>query len=326
MELSKDFMEEIVPGCYVRLRPRTESEITQTQGNKINALYQIAGERVGRVISINKARLGQADIVFDRMDHISRVDAKYLEWLHMDDNYSDVAPGDYLTFSGGRNYKVHYLAIRKFKSLSRYYVMYICDNDNRIPYSYVLDESIAIPGERKVIDYTENNLSKFIDACLGDIQNNHILPSSVAKDILNSYYGMHSFKDREPTECKCSKSNAIGYGFRHATIYSEPFTIDKNETDKMCSIDTFDIIKEMQKMKKSIKKPVTNPIEKVIFNPPATIVFWKDGSKTVVKAQGDIFDPETGLAMAISRHYLCDVCGLERYDGVFNRYLPKDKI
>ena len=326
MELTEDIMEQIVPGCYVRLRSRTESEITRTQGNKINTLYKIAYKRVGRVISINKARLGQADVVFDHMDHISRVDTKYLEWLCMDDHYSNVAPGDYLTFSSGRKYKVLHLVICEYISLPGYYVIYECDYSARIPYTFTLKENNVTPGERNVVDYTEDNLSKFIDACLGDIQNNHILPSSVAKDILNSYYGMHSFKDREPTECKCSKSNAIGYGFRHATIYSEPFTIDKNETDKMCSIDTFDIIKEMQKMKKFIKKPVTNPIEKVIFNPPATIVFWKDGSKTVVKAQGDVFNPETGLAMAISRHYLCDVCGLERYDGVFNRYLPKDKV
>lgn len=41
-------------------------------------------------------------------------------------------------------------------------------------------------------------------------------------------------------------------------------------------------------------------IEKVIFNPPATIVLWSDGSKTVVKCQeGDFYDPEKGLAMAI---------------------------
>lgn len=69
----------------------------------------------------------------------------------------------------------------------------------------------------------------------------------------------------------------------------------------------------------------TNPIEKVIFNDPATIVFWKDGTKTIVKCQeGATFDPEKGLAMAISRHYLCDICGLERYDGVFKRYVPKE--
>ena len=70
----------------------------------------------------------------------------------------------------------------------------------------------------------------------------------------------------------------------------------------------------------------TNPITKVIFNDPATIVFWKDGTKTIVKCQeGTSFDPEKGLAMAISRHYLCDICGLERYDGIFNRYVPRGK-
>ena len=40
-------------------------------------------------------------------------------------------------------------------------------------------------------------------------------------------------------------------------------------------------------------------IKKVIFNDPATIILWSDGSKTVVKCQdGDTFDPEKGLAMA----------------------------
>ena len=40
-------------------------------------------------------------------------------------------------------------------------------------------------------------------------------------------------------------------------------------------------------------------IKKVIFNDPATIVLWSDGTKTVVKAEGEPFDPEKGLAMAI---------------------------
>lgn len=43
-------------------------------------------------------------------------------------------------------------------------------------------------------------------------------------------------------------------------------------------------------------------MERVIFNAPATIVFWLDGSKTVVKAQnGEPFDKEKGLAMAICK-------------------------
>lgn len=40
-------------------------------------------------------------------------------------------------------------------------------------------------------------------------------------------------------------------------------------------------------------------VKKVIFNDPATIVYWKDGTKTVVKCQhGDDFDPEKGFSMA----------------------------
>ena len=46
-------------------------------------------------------------------------------------------------------------------------------------------------------------------------------------------------------------------------------------------------------------------VKKVIFNEPATIVLWQDGTKTVVKASPDEpFDPEKGLAMAISKKAL----------------------
>ena len=46
-------------------------------------------------------------------------------------------------------------------------------------------------------------------------------------------------------------------------------------------------------------------ITKVIFNNPATIVFWSDGEKTVVKCSCDeAFDEEKGLAMAISKRVL----------------------
>ena len=45
-------------------------------------------------------------------------------------------------------------------------------------------------------------------------------------------------------------------------------------------------------------------IKNVIFNPPATIVFWDDGTKTVVKCQNEIFDPEKGLAMAFMKNAL----------------------
>lgn len=43
-------------------------------------------------------------------------------------------------------------------------------------------------------------------------------------------------------------------------------------------------------------------IKKVIFNDPATIVYWTDGTKTVVKCQeGDTYFKETGLALCIAK-------------------------
>lgn len=48
----------------------------------------------------------------------------------------------------------------------------------------------------------------------------------------------------------------------------------------------------------------TLPITNVIFSPPATIVFWNDGTKTVVKCENEVYDPEKGLAMAISKRAL----------------------
>lgn len=43
-------------------------------------------------------------------------------------------------------------------------------------------------------------------------------------------------------------------------------------------------------------------IKRVIFNPPATVVYWSDCTKTVVKCNvNDVFDPEKGLAMAIAK-------------------------
>lgn len=50
------------------------------------------------------------------------------------------------------------------------------------------------------------------------------------------------------------------------------------------------------------KKTSELEIKNVIFNPPATIVFWADGTKTVVKCfEEDYFSEECGLAMAICK-------------------------
>lgn len=60
-------------------------------------------------------------------------------------------------------------------------------------------------------------------------------------------------------------------------------------------------------------------IKEVIFNNPATIVKWTDGTKTVVKCQpGDDYNKETGLAMCIAKKYLGNK---GNFNEVFKKYI-----
>ena len=64
-------------------------------------------------------------------------------------------------------------------------------------------------------------------------------------------------------------------------------------------------------------------IKDVIFNEPATIIIWKDGTKTVVKCQeGECYDPEKGMAMAISKKALGNK---GNYCEVFKKWLPEEE-
>lgn len=61
-----------------------------------------------------------------------------------------------------------------------------------------------------------------------------------------------------------------------------------------------------------------------IFNGPATIVLWQDGTKTIVKAQnGEPVDKEKGLAMAIVKK----VYGNKgNYNDIFRKYIDTPAI
>ena len=64
----------------------------------------------------------------------------------------------------------------------------------------------------------------------------------------------------------------------------------------------YDDVATVKKFSASMELRVDIPgmIDRVIFNDPATIIYWKDGSKTVVKrSEDDIWDPEKGFCMAI---------------------------
>ena len=67
----------------------------------------------------------------------------------------------------------------------------------------------------------------------------------------------------------------------------------------------------------------TPAIKKVIFNDPATIVIWKDDTKTIVKCQpGDTYSEELGLAMCISKKYLGNK---GNFNDEFKKWIPEEK-
>lgn len=71
------------------------------------------------------------------------------------------------------------------------------------------------------------------------------------------------------------------------------------------------------------EKPIKNDrIKKVIFNDPATIVIWDDGTKTIVKCQpGDTYDKEKGLALCISKKYFGNK---GNFNEVFKKWIPEE--
>lgn len=65
-------------------------------------------------------------------------------------------------------------------------------------------------------------------------------------------------------------------------------------------------------------------VKDVIYNNPATIVFWSDGEKTVVKCgKGDTYDAEKGLFAAIAKrtsgNHGC-------FNDIYDKFEPKAPI
>jgi hypothetical protein len=62
-------------------------------------------------------------------------------------------------------------------------------------------------------------------------------------------------------------------------------------------------------------------IKKVIFNKPATIVYWEDGTKTVVKCgKDDTYSEEAGLALCFMKKALGNK---GNYNNTFKKYIKE---
>ena len=127
-------------------------------------------------------------------------------------------------------------------------------------------------------------------------------------NMINDFHSKLSLDDYLNPACKtlCGSIDT-GYYYTTTTDMHHP----KIETFKP-EMDEFEKyrIHDVEMLKKLIKRRLNMnyglgyvDIKDVIFNDPVTIVFWNDGTKTVVKAVNEPFDKEKGIAMAIAKKY-----------------------
>ena len=95
-------------------------------------------------------------------------------------------------------------------------------------------------------------------------------------------------------------ANMTSIHIYHSTLGSKHYLV---EWDKVRSLTEAAVpILSDVKMRLNLNYMPVLAIKDVIFNPPATIILWMDGTKTVVKDQGEVFyDPEKGMAMAVAK-------------------------
>lgn len=73
-----------------------------------------------------------------------------------------------------------------------------------------------------------------------------------------------------------------------------------------------------------LEKPVSFDITEVIYNDPAVVVYWKDGTKTVATAQNEDYDPEKGLAICFAKKALGNSYkGMGRFKRLLKKALKK---
>jgi len=122
-------------------------------------------------------------------------------------------------------------------------------------------------------------------------------------------YGYYGFRIKEDNKCwGWLYTDIDSVVIRDGLKYDSIFLSSRCSGKYLDQLDAYAYLLRDCSLIGHLHKPAEKPlvqIDKVIFNDPATIVFWKDGTKTVVKAGNDeYFDKEKGLAMAISKKVL----------------------
>ena len=148
--------------------------------------------------------------------------------------------------------------------------------------------------------------------------NNSLLDAYIAYDIeaVNNFYkNIKEEKEKSNMKIATTLNTYVCVGDKKYNIGSM--------TSRISPIDEHQEINVCTRLSPCYEFNPYEP-EKVIFNDPATIVFWKDGTKTVVKAVYEPFDKEKGLAMAIAKKALGNK---GKYFNVFKKFISEsDKV
>lgn len=110
----------------------------------------------------------------------------------------------------------------------------------------------------------------------------------------------------------CNTKDICSIATANTDIYSIATKMLDTTVDSIYKINYYDRIFVLQPK-----------IKNVIFNDPATIVYWEDRTKTVVKCEKEKYDPEKGLAMAIAKKAMGNQ---GNYFEVFKKWIGEDKL
>ena len=141
----------------------------------------------------------------------------------------------------------------------------------------------------------------------------HCPVSNVFYDGYNAGYNRAKIK-RIQQEHRDIFNSAASVPFRYAWRPMPWVKYPPTDIVKYCSADCSATASLYDHLRKDIKE-MSNTITKIVYNPPATIVFFGDNSKTIVKCRKDEkYDAIKGVAMAIIKHFRKAEFGHHWYD------------
>ena len=174
------------------------------------------------------------------------------------------------------------------------------------PYGYSGHYIATIPDEKKPDYYEINYLLCFIEEDF--LRNYYVTCEGMVKD---PYDDRLAYK-LKVTNSREARKNMLDVRIKDSNSHYgiHPLPIDPISAD-----DCFSLKKELSRIaldgvwdsKKRLE------IKKLILDGPATIILWKDGTKTVVKCdKDDIPDPEKGILYAVIKK----LCNKKEYNDI----------